>query len=81
MRYKYYVALWDTQRGHPRYRYFRIGIHRKYYRWSELMTSTNNWTLTNWYLGAAQQDIRFKEIKSVTEEQLNNIRIMQELVA
>lgn len=45
------------------------------------MTSTNNWTLTNWYLGVAQRDIRFKEIKSVTEEELNNIRIMQELVA
>ena len=43
------------------------------------MVKSNNWVMTDWYMGAAQHDMRFLSIKEVSEEELENFLFMQEL--
>jgi len=80
MKYRYYLTLFDGYRSTPRYRYFKIGVHKRYWRWKELMVKSKEWVTTDWYLGGAQHDKRFLGIKEVTKEELDNFLFMQELV-
>lgn len=79
MKYKYYVGLWSS-RGTNRYRYFRIIVHERYYKWNELMLGSGRWLKTDWYYAAARSDKRFSDVREIPEDEFDNFRMMQELI-
>ena len=80
LKYKYYVCRWESFNGSSRYRFFRIGENKRYYRLSELCT--HGWNLTDWTIWGLQKhsDGRCLELNEITRDDIQKYKMAEELM-